>query len=195
MTTKKTTKTTKKEAVNNTASSLVYSGNVTIKLTKNGKTLKSFKRHNVGCIPLFDFLTRCLTNAYNGNDCPKYLLGFHSDSGTISEGTLGTPAFTGGPITYQSVDQSTSKNKTTYKTTYKFIIPSTLIDTTVIIDNKKLNVLAIYSTTNRNSTTSPSAYISLPENKQIGIADLGVGISIIVLWEMTLTDKSLVVNN
>ena len=66
-----------------------------------------------------------------------------------------------------------------------------MIDTTTL-GNNKIDAIAIYSTANMHSQANPSAYISIPTSKQIDSNDLGNGVSVIVLWEMTFNNSTVV---
>ena len=173
-----------------TSSSIVYSGNVTINLVKGNKTIRTFKKHNTGYTPLFDFLTRCLAGlSTTSNDCPKYIRCFHSGGGVLSPSSLGTNVIRGeGCLAYSTVDQDST---TQQAVTYKFVIPSSMIDTTSL-ENNKIDAIAIYSTTNMHNQSNPSAYISIPTSKQIGSDDLGNGVNVIVIWEMTFNNSTVV---
>lgn len=173
-----------------TSSSIIYSGNVTINLVKGNKTIRTFKKHNTGYTPLFDFLTRCLAGlSTTSNDCPKYIRCFHSGGGVLSPGNLGVNVIRGeGCLAYSTVDQDST---TQQAVTYKFVIPSSMLDITVL-GNNKIDAIAIYSTSNMHSQSNPSAYISIPTSKQIGSNDLGNGVSVIVLWEMTFNNSTVV---
>lgn len=180
---KKTTKIVEEESKKETpSSSISYKGDVTIKLVKNGKAISTFKRHNTGYTPLFDFLTQCLMSQGNVTlNAPKFLKCFTSNASALSPDNLGTNVMaSGGGVAYSSIDQDTSKQSVTYK----FVIPSSTIDTTSLATSK-INALALYSTINMQDQAKPSAYISIPDASQISIGDLGSGVSIVILWQMT----------
>lgn len=174
-----------REAVPETASSSIsYKGNVTIKLVKGGKIIKSIKKHNTGCPELFKFLTECLVNLPNENSHPKYLRCFTFDDsgGSPSMGNLGTNALIGdGYVSYTDADSVEDSTTTTYKSIFKFIIPSTII-------RSNINVVAIYNVNKVNEPSNPSAFMQLIGDDIISTDNLGAGISVIVLWEMSFQD-------
>lgn len=182
MTKKQTTKVIEESDKSSPSSSITYKGDVTIKIVKNGKAISTFKRHNTGYTPLFDFLTQCLMNYGNVSlGAPKFLKCFSSNANVLSPDNLGVNVMTsGGGVAYSSIDQDESKQSVTYK----FVIPSSIIDTTSLATSK-INALALYSTINMQDQSKPSAYISIPNAKQISIGDLGNGVSIVILWQMT----------
>lgn len=177
----------KKEEVQNTSSSIEYTGSVTVKLVKDGKTVKSFRRHNTGCFSLFKFLVDCLAFQYSGNNCPKFLKCYHS-SGTPTVANLGDNALIGGGAVSSTDAETEISNSSSIdvegKVTYKFIIPSSMIDTSIVSGSSTINTLALYSTENVNVNNYPSAYLSLDTKNQIKDTDLGAGVSIIILWDL-----------
>lgn len=177
-----------REAVPETASSSIsYKGNVTIKLVKGGKIIKSIKKHNTGCPELFKFLTECLVNLPNENSHPKYLRCFtFNDSGDDSPSmdNLGNNALIGdGYVSYTDADSVEDSTTTTYtyKSIFRFIIPSTII-------RSNINVVAIYNVNKVNEQSNPSAFMQLTGKDIISTNNLGAGISVIVIWEMSFQD-------
>ena len=161
---------------NTTSSSLVYKGNVTIKLMQGNKPVRTIKRHNIGCAQLFNFMTSCLSGTYDGNNRPKYIRCFDATGITPTEQNLGVNAFIGeGEVACTSSDQEVpTSSGTTYRTLYKFIIPSSLIKSNI----SGINVIALYSTLHRNDN-APSAFMILGE--PISVNDLGAGINLLIL--------------
>lgn len=65
---KRKTKTRKVEAKSSTT--LQYTGDVSIKVMRKGKVLRSIKNHNDGGSPLFKFILDCLAGEYHDENRP-----------------------------------------------------------------------------------------------------------------------------
>lgn len=168
-------KTVKKEA------SIVYNGNVTIKLVKDGKTLKTVKKHNTGCPELFDFLSNCLMGDFVASKTPKVLMGYNSD-GTPTKENLGTKALS---TFVPYADIAKINDGDNCKVEYKFNVPSLIVNTAV----GNINVLALFNSSNANVPTPvPSAFVKLESAKEITPEMISSGINIIIIWDMLFSN-------
>lgn len=173
-------KTVKKEVTKE--ANIVYNGNVTIKLVKDGKTLKTVKKHNTGCTELFDFLSECLMGNLVQSKTPKVLMGYHNDEDP-TVGVLGTKALSTF-VPYADIDKISVGDN--YKVEYKFNIPSLIVST-----SDSINVLALFNMDNANKPVPvPSAFIKLGSGKAITPAMVSSGVNIIVLWDMQFSNPS-----
>ncbi len=171
-------KTVKKEA------SIVYNGNVTIKLVKDGKTLKTVKKHNTGCIELFDFLSNCLMGNFVQSKTPKLLMGYHLASGEPTKTNLGTNALS---TLVPYADIAKIYDGDNCKVEYKFNIPSLIVNTAV----GSINVLALFNMSNASADSPvPSAFVKLDSSKVITPEMVSSGINIIVIWDMQFSNPS-----
>ena len=164
-------------------SSIAYSGKVTIQFVRNNRTVRTIRKHNSGCEALFEFLSNCLSGNYEYSEVPMYLTGFKVNGDTWAR-TLTSPVPLANVVTERKLDGDTYVG---HKTTYKFIIPSTSIYSV------PLNVFALYNTKNISSynKSNASAIIQLDVGQEITSEDVGKGISIIVIWEITIENKTI----
>ena len=178
-------KTVKKEVTKE--ANIVYSGNVTIKLVKDGKTLKTVKKHNTGCSELFDFLSECLMGNFVQGKMPKVLMGYYLASGEPTKTNLGKKVLST-LVHYSDIDKISVGDS--YKVEYKFNIPALIVN----IDSENsesVNVLALFDMKNANeSAPVPSAFIKLDSNKEITPEMVSSGINIIVLWDMQFSNPT-----
>lgn len=163
---------------------IVYSGNVTVKLVKDGKTLKTVKKHNTGCSELFDFLSECLMGNFVQGKMPKVLMGYYNneDPTATSLGTKVLSTF----VPYADIDKISVEDDN-YKVEYKFNIPALIVNTST----HPINVLALFNMNNANESASvPSAFIKLDSSKEITPDMVSSGVNIIVLWDMQFSNPS-----
>lgn len=162
-------------------SSIAYSGKVTIQFVRNNRTVRTIRKHNSGCEALFEFLSKCLSGNYEYSGVPMYLAGFRVN-GEIWTRALASPVPLTNVVTERKLDDGTYVG---HKTTYKFIIPSTSIYSV------PLNVFALYSTENVSNYNKNNASAIIQLEQEITSEDVGKGISIIVVWEITIENKTI----
>ena len=151
-------------------SSISYKGNVTIKILHKDRVVKTIKNHNEGTNLLMSFLVHCLGSDYDKTKAPKYIMAYNL-SGEAMEG-VNNPE---NNVTIKPIATNISPTYTDNSVTLSFLLPSTILDVT-----KKINRLAIYSSSDLN----PINYMAwIKVDPEI---NLSMGESLLVLWEMTL---------
>lgn len=143
-----------------------YTGNVSVRLVKNGKTVQNINKHNSGYKPLFDFLIGCLASNYNnGVGIPQYLeLGYTYNDNYIK--------LINNPILKASSFISTNSQHGVPQVNYQFTVPTVLLmeENTAISDNKlTVNTFRLYSSNNIGVENGMSADIILDDNDKIEI--------------------------
>ena len=162
---------------------IVYRGNVKIELIRGNKVYKKIDKKNAGRMPLFTFLTRCLAGYYDGNSAPKFLRAFSVeditdiDFSTISEDEVTTAA-----IQVSGINLDSNTTNESGAVSFEFLIPASVLK----VGSNDINVLAVYSTTNRTARSLPSAYITL-EDADLISADGESNVKIV--WTMTISNK------
>ena len=152
-------------------SSISYIGNVSVSILKGKNVIKTIKTHNKGYEPLFRFLCQCLAGEYNRAEAlrPRYIRLFTlGDAGTAFveeqvEEHLSVTYLTSLTIpTYNTTPSistvSISGQEPYTKTTFKFLISFTQIDST-----RDTNMFALYSADNQLDLTKPSAIFVLKD--------------------------------
>jgi hypothetical protein len=161
-----------------------YSGKVTIKYRRKGKTYKSYSSHNVGYSPLFSFIGRCLAQDYRGSGAPYGLRLFSiSDvaSFDVKELTADNERTTN---IVQKAATSIAKNNDDGSITvnFSFIVPFTVLA-------GEANVLALYSADSSDSGSigSPLAVFLITDTGNYISSDGDS--NVVVVWSMTISNK------
>lgn len=186
---------------------IIYEGAVSVDIVSNKGKIKVFSKtyHNQGKLPMFKFITLCLTGAYTGAEPlrPKYLnvfsAGTKGDNVPNDEAIMSDKLNTDNrrisvPIFYEGTPKHLPEaNKKASKTLFKFTIPLTQLS-----DIKDINLFTLSGTENKETINDPSAYFVLTETKD-NITVLGnlvpEGIdaskdyTIFIQWEITIKEK------
>ena len=144
--------------------SIKYSGQVNIKLVRNGVVIKEYSQHNSGLSSLFSYLCYCLLSDYNSNNAPKYIKLCHVESDTITDRTTAIP------ISEKKVTPFGSN----YRAQFQFTIPG------VLIGNKTRQVVELYSQNNVSSDGNGLATTELQNEIPASTSDTTVYLE----WEM-----------
>lgn len=169
--------------------SIGYKGKVIIKYIKDGKERRRITTYNTGSLPLFNFITNCLTGNFSKKDVPNYIVGYYSsNTESVSSTDLGECVFTSPLI---STDSSVENNVSNSVANIKFLIPSQIIK---LEGNQTVNVIALYSESNigthlTQGGTNPSAYIILEQDDIIESEDLGTNNNYVIIWKLTISNK------
>lgn len=164
-----------KQKVDQSNSTISYSGEVKVELRRGSVIIKSSKYKNAGNWPLFYFLGLNLIGSYTqaNNYIPKFIklynIGNKGDS-TISVQdkfkqenlvTLTTPIYT--VLPYIEKHEGTigvADDQPEVKVIFKFVIPFTQL-----ASNRTINMFALYDQTNKETLTNPSAYFVLTKQE------------------------------
>lgn len=168
---------------------ITYTGKVSVRYEKNGKILKSYQIHNKGTSELFRYLCYCLTNDWANytHDCPEYIMLYKLD-GDPTESNLGEWKYALNSTIFKAKVETIVDSS--YKTKFRFIIPTN----SLIIDSG-INVIAIYSSNNRDTAKDvakkPSAYAKLVNSEGENITlSKNIGTNIIIDWEMSFDNSN-----
>ena len=162
----------KKENTKNT-SQIEYTGNVTIKVERNGEVVQVIDGHNSGTYRLFEFIAKCLAGLYESSYGPKYIQCFHSTSATpdLSSLTSLSGVIPVGTTTYETPTNTQSIAKLT------FTIPGVVFPDGVVV-----NYFALYNYKDYNNQANPMATYYL----STGLSGLDRNSNIIVVWELKI---------
>ena len=196
--------TSKKKSVNTKGTSGVkYTGKVTIEKVYNNKVVKKNTIHNVGCLPLFQFLIKCLS-LYTGsnaeqtglfNSKPQYLNAFYQDPAEQVQALQ----FDGNTRLKSYVKQSSITTKSSPQSTLndqknawsqidiKFLIQDNNFLYTDSTDvSHQINILAIYSGDTINNENNPHAFIIIEDLAKYLKYESGV--NYIITWSLKISN-------
>lgn len=171
--------------------SIGYEGKITVKTLYKDKVISEKVYHNVGCLPLFEYIANCLAGRVTINQddimgIPTYLRIWYSPSPTpFAPGSTMTQK-TYNAVPWSDVNVTTDSETTSASTTYTFLISGANIDSS----GNSGNVLAIYGLNNVSVDATPSAWFKLEEGEELHGSNNASGISYLVTWTMTISNKS-----
>jgi hypothetical protein len=192
--------------------SIGYEGHVKVSLVQDGVVLNTKEYHNTGKLPLFRFVVDCLKGSYSDAELnrPKFIQLFTAgaDGGSVpssdtvesyfsQDSRIKTPQkiiYQGTPLT-EYIEKTTDIPEDEAKITFKFMVPYTQLT-----DINDINLFALYSQSNYNSTLHPSAYFLL--TKLVGTTSelstlidttsisMNSNYSVYIQWTMIIKDNN-----
>lgn len=197
----------KKKVENKTAENTVtYTGNVTIEKVRANKVVKKTVIKNTGCLPLFKFIANCLTiaTAENAdeiglfNNKPQYLNCFYKQASSIE--TSGVDFDTQQVKSYmkQTGVSITSTEATTrtpsdqknahYDINIKFLLQdNNFKKADGSQEAYKINILALYGSSNIGTDELPHAYIIIPRAEDY--LKYVEGVNYIITWTLKIANN------
>lgn len=171
--TKKNVKETEDQA---SSSNIAYKGNVTVKVLRGSKVMRSSTTHNSGQARLFYYMCKCLVGTYSQSEAPAYIRMFYGDGVNSSEATnTAQPVRSKRPLS--STDRATAE--------FTFLIPTSAINAQ---QDGKITTLAIYGSNNSADKSKPLATVTLLGSDRITPSS-DPGVNIYVKWVMTVMDS------
>lgn len=179
---KKKAETAEEPSANQSVSGgISYSGSVRIEYRRKGRTYKSYSSHNTGYMPLFSFLGRCLAQDYAVGGAPYGIRLFSMGGAPVETASLTDEVTTG---IVQKASTSIAKSDDSVTVNFSFLIPSTML-----VDGKTADVIALYGADNADagSKSSPSATFRIANSDDYITADGDSNIR--VVWSMTIANQ------
>lgn len=176
---KRKSKTRKVKVRSNTT--LQYTGDVSIKVLRKGKVVRSIRNHNDGNAPLFKFILDCLAGEYHEENRPTWIVPFHTEE---DKDYYSIPKII--PVNQFAVLQSGEE----YVLSYRCLMSSTYFGNSTKIDG-----LLFYSGTNAPTYIQTNAPIPDNDNYSMRMSlglDSGSGGNIfqdediIVTWQIRI---------
>ena len=174
---------------------LNYSGEITLKIQKNGKIISTKKYHNAGTNELWKFISYCVAGKYQSaeNLRPQYIRLFKNNN-EPGGGLNTTDIYTASQIVLMNTSGAPQKwiedsTIVGYKTILHFLIPFTFIT------EETVNEVRIYSKINRDSINDCSAYFQFTKTisdilewDPIEVSDNFGNYNLIIDWEMRISN-------
>ena len=167
-------------------SNIGYVGNVSVKIAgSKSKLKKQYKVKNKGYLPLFKFISYCLSGSFSASLCPAYIVTYNVpvEEGAIKANeedfyTSAVPTCNKPIFKASSTPTEDSDNKSTVELT--FTIPGT-----AFLEGEDTNCLALYCDENYNTfdstNKSPSAIVILDSGIEVETDE-----SVVVVWQLTI---------
>lgn len=176
------------------SNSLLYNGNLTIKVMNHNKCVKTVRGHNRGYGELFEFLVKCLAHQYSPSLSPNNIRTFafsNSESEVVPDwdddsvagirNKYETSAIT---ITQSSIKVLSEGDN--WRVVFTFVVPGSLINA---IDDIAIDTIAIYSDKNYTNLNKPSAVFTFDSDKRITETQIS-GYNLVILWEMSFDNPA-----
>ena len=173
----------KKQQDSDNKLSIGYTGNVTIKVVRNNKVVKTIQDHNEGTIHLFEFIAKCLSGVYEEQFGPKYLVLYNTED---SPATRLTDAVLLTSSTYVVNDVS-DDNSDVATAQLTFTVPGNIF----LSSEKQPTTLALYSYNGKIAGIDFEdkhylARLNLTSNLGVITSDT----NLIIVWELNIGNIS-----
>ncbi len=161
-----------------------YTGNVTVKKTKNGKVKGTYTNHNAGTPYFFEQLNKLLVGIDTSNNMPKYIdCGYATDADSAKLSDFNSVLIRRVPITSKTVRSWIDATGATRYTT----VLSGLITYLDISNQNGIKRIALFPTTgteNTNMLANVALDFTGSDDEETGIK-LDVGEALLVEWSMS----------
>lgn len=164
-----------------------YTGNVTVKKTKNGKVKGTYSNHNAGTPYFFEQLNKLLVGIDTSNNMPKYIdCGYATNAEAARLNDFNSVLIRRVPITSKTVrswvDDSVEPAITRYTTVLSGLI--TYLDISGQSGIKRIALFPTTGTDNNNMLANVALDFTGADDGESGIK-LDVGEALLVEWSMS----------
>lgn len=145
-----------------------YRGKATVEFMRGSRTYRSYRVKNQGCLPLFKFLSLCMVESFDSRLAPYGIRLFNIDYGDMSTTSISSQFTSDNQTTTtivpkSSVEVNVDEASAEVTATLTFVIPFT-----VLPNESKSTVIAIYSRNDAEKLSSPMAFIRLAAKTEDG---------------------------
>lgn len=155
--------------------SLKYTGQVKIKKLYKNEVIKESRWFNTGKEPLFKFIANCICGNFDSNETPMYIRLFNTDENITVSTELTT-------IPIINSQREMNFDSTSASAELTFLVPGGAIKEGTV------KAIGVFSRNNVNNYT-PSAVVTLKEGEELEGTTMASGISYIIIWKMTVSNK------